>query len=88
MTVEAPIKNCEFKYKCPKDWFELEESDDDNIRHCNKCEKNVYFCESEAELKKAIKKNRCVAITSINNGEDSMMLGMLTEKKYVILPEK
>ena len=49
MTVEAPIQNCEFKYKCPKDWFELEESDNNNIRHCIKCDKNVYFCENKAK---------------------------------------
>ncbi|VAW94412.1 hypothetical protein MNBD_GAMMA23-2547 [hydrothermal vent metagenome] len=88
MSVLAPIQNCEFKYQCPKDWFELEESDDENIRYCNKCDQNVYFCKDEKELKQSIEKNRCVAIVSINNGEDSMMLGMITEERYKNITDK
>ena len=40
------IENCEFKYKCPNEYKNLDKSKDDpgNVRFCNQCEKNVYKC--------------------------------------------
>ena len=75
MSITVPIQNCKFKYKCPKDWFELDETDGENIRFCQECSQKVYFCKNDKELKKAIKQGRCVAVFS--GGVDiSMTLGI------------
>lgn len=47
MSILAPIQNCKFQYECPKDWFELDETDDEAIRFCQKCSQNVYFCKND-----------------------------------------
>ncbi len=75
MSTMVPIKNCKFKYKCPKDWFELDSTDDTNIRFCQKCSQNVYLCQNEKELQKAIETDRCIAIFYDGTGS-SMTLGM------------
>ena len=43
-------------------WEELKATDEQDIRYCNKCEKNVYFCRTDKKLWEAIQLNRCVAI--------------------------
>jgi len=80
MSIMAPIQNCKFKYECPKDWFDLDITDDDAIRFCQKCRQNVYFCKNDKELKKAIKQDRCVAIFS--GGNDISMTVGIPEAPY------
>ncbi|REL35881.1 hypothetical protein [Thalassotalea euphylliae] len=56
------FRNCEFKFKCPEDWDSMSITDDDTVRHCEVCERNVYLCQDESEIIDALKFNRCVAI--------------------------
>ena len=65
--VENPgdIRNCNFSFKCPKFWAELQVTDDPPIRRCNECNEFVYRCTTDKEISLAIKHNRCVAIMPI-----------------------
>ena len=55
------LRNCVLAYKCLNDWNALTETDDQNIRFCNECEKEVYFCHDDEDLAKGIRLNRCIA---------------------------
>jgi hypothetical protein len=56
------IRNCIFSFKCEMKWGKLNETDDENIKFCDSCQKEVYFCNSDEELVEAIKRNKCVSI--------------------------
>lgn len=56
------IRNCQFKFECPKIWDDLEETADERVRHCGECNRMVIFCRTAKQLKRAIVDNYCVAI--------------------------
>jgi hypothetical protein len=60
---EAMIENCEvqFRFRCPKQWEQLTATDDAKVRFCGVCEKNVFLCESRAELLECTREGRCIA---------------------------
>ena len=60
------IRNCLFGFKCTAFWNDMLQKADINIRHCESCNKDVYRVKTTSELSKAIKLNRCVAITLKN----------------------
>jgi len=61
MTENIAIRNCTFAFKCDSRWEHLEKLEQDNIRFCNSCQKEVYFCYDDFELISSIHLNRCVA---------------------------
>lgn len=63
------IRNCTFAFKCEMKWANLDETEDDEIRFCRSCQSEVHFCETDEKLVKAIKRNKCVAITSPYNSQ-------------------
>ena len=56
------IRNCIFGFKCNKTWEDLGETSSDNVKFCQSCQKEVFFCESDDELVESIRLNRCVAV--------------------------
>jgi hypothetical protein len=56
------IKNCEFAFKCPMQWDELTETDIENKKFCDRCNKPVIFCETPEQLETAAKNRDCVAV--------------------------
>lgn len=56
------IRNCTFAYKCQMKWENLYETEDDNIKFCKDCQKEVHYCDTDEELLEAIKRNKCVSI--------------------------
>lgn len=74
------LRNCQFKFKCPKQWDSLERTNRTDVRFCDHCKEKVYFCHTSHELREAIEKNYCVAINKPrgkNNDDDSPMLGLV-----------
>lgn len=63
------IRNCVFGFKCSANWDELKRTDEQSVRHCSKCNENVFFVTTPEELNTAIKLNRCVAIAPHQNNE-------------------
>ena len=53
------VNNCSLSYKCPMVWEELEGSG--NIRSCNKCDKEVYWCNDPVEYYEHAANQDCVA---------------------------
>jgi len=60
----CPTRNIQFRYQCPKSWEALQSTDDATVRFCNQCNKNVYFCSSEDEVRTRGKARDCVAFSS------------------------
>jgi hypothetical protein len=70
------IRNCQFAFKCDAVWEELEKGRSSKIRFCSQCKTQIYFCNSDDDLRKNVIKNRCVAIEKTNHvGEVRLVLG-------------
>lgn len=59
------IKNCtanDFEYACPKLWSALKPSLTAAVRHCDHCNRKVYLCKTDADIKLYRSVNYCIAI--------------------------
>ena len=61
------MNTCSLSYKCPLAWEDLEGKD--KIRHCNECNKDVFWCDNEADFERHAAKKNCVAFLLSNNPE-------------------
>ena len=64
------LRNCVFGFKCTADWNEMKRTTELRVRHCDQCEKDVYFITKPEELIEAINLNRCVAIAPPKSQKD------------------
>ena len=49
-----------FDFKCDKGWNSLFLTNDENMRFCQDCRKNVYKIENELDLRKHLEANDCI----------------------------
>jgi uncharacterized protein (TIGR02996 family) len=58
------IENCvpDFEFVCPKRWQDLAETEQAGVRFCDKCEKNVYHCDTVREARAHAEEGHCVAV--------------------------
>ena len=59
------IKNCSAKNcesACPKRWEHLQPAFSDMVRHCDHCNKKVYLCETDEQIKFYSSVKFCIAI--------------------------
>ncbi len=82
------LRNCTFAYKCTKQWEKLEETDQESIRFCYDCQKEVYYCEDDQELLKSIKLNRCVAFSRNETIHEMGLIIAPEYEKQEILPDE
>lgn len=64
---DMTIRNCVFAFKCNAKWEEMKVVTEDHIRDievrfCDSCQKEVYFCSDDDELARNVRLNRCIAI--------------------------
>jgi hypothetical protein len=69
MPEKLTIRNCKFAYKCSAKWDNLQETEDESIRFCDECQKEVFFCDGDDTLISLVKLNRCIAILKPNSKE-------------------
>jgi len=67
------IRNCQFRFKCPKAWGALKLTEIEDQRYCTECEQIVYFCKTNKQLMTAIQEDRCVAVR-VNDPEEDLTL--------------
>ena len=60
------IKNC-FEFVCPLKWDNLEKTDENNIRYCGSCEKQVYKAKNMFSFYELSEQNKCVAYKEDDN---------------------
>ncbi|WVN41195.1 hypothetical protein AOB54_06785 [beta proteobacterium MWH-UniP1] len=73
--MNTEIRNCEFKFKCPKIWDSLTPTADERIRLCGECDRRVIFCRTATELKQAIIDDECVAVRISTQRGPEVLLG-------------
>jgi hypothetical protein len=56
------IRNCFFAFKCDKKWENLTQTKRTEVRFCDSCHREVFFCKTNEQLRESIVMNRCVAI--------------------------
>ena len=79
---EDVIENCDWIYKCPLKYDELDDSSlitDENSKYCQACQRQVYHVRSMKEMQEHASKGHCVAFTS-KTGE--MKREMIMGKPY------
>ena len=71
------VSNCdpEFKFRCPKQWDNLERTADQGIRFCQECKKNVYLTRNDTETLQRARGGQCVARLSPPEDERKHKLG-------------
>ena len=60
------IDGCEWKFatQCPERWHNLQQTEQDAVRHCGTCNKLVHLCLTEDEVKKHAEHGNCVCFVS------------------------
>jgi uncharacterized protein (TIGR02996 family) len=60
------VENCglQFQFECPRRWEQLQTTDDQTVRFCQGCDKNVHHCGSVEEAREAAAEGKCVAVDS------------------------
>jgi hypothetical protein len=56
------IRNCRFAFRCSQQWETLSVGPHPRQRYCGECERHVVLCESDDELRVALRRIDCVAI--------------------------
>jgi len=51
-----------FDFVCDKTWADLKPTDDQTMRHCEACSKNVFFCDNLADAREHAHENHCIAV--------------------------
>ena len=63
MRTERTIRNCKTRMKlvCPKTWEGLSPTGEPNVRHCSQCDRDVYYCATDAETIAHAHAGHCIA---------------------------
>lgn len=91
---------CIVNYQCPKDWDELQKTDEVSVRFCGECKKEVHFCVDEEALELTAAEGLCIAVpieeegvlmgdidyAAFSSGESQLSdpLGLLSEQDDVL----
>lgn len=58
----VPVEKCQFTFKCPEQWSSLTPTKNLEIRFCDACQREVYYCHMIGEARHHARNGRCVAI--------------------------
>ncbi len=59
MSIEKPPPYV-FKFECDQIWETLNETADEKVRHCQRCDMNVHFAQNDEEVIHNAQKGVCV----------------------------
>jgi hypothetical protein len=51
-----------FEFICDQSWADMEPTGVDNVRRCETCRKNVYFCDNLADAREHSQQGHCIAV--------------------------
>lgn len=66
---EISLRNCKFAFRCTRTWKSLHPSDNESVRFCDDCARDVHLCRTDRELLEAVQADKCVAIVLKKPGE-------------------
>ena len=69
------IQNCGWivALQCPQRWDGLDTTSDPAVRGCATCLKDVYLCNSEADLRRRVSEGKCVAVGWWTDDDDGFV---------------
>ena len=74
--INITIRNCTFAFRCKANWDTMTPTDTEGrVRFCLGCQKEVFLCESDAELISNVVNNRCIALIREELGHSRRLLG-------------
>jgi uncharacterized protein (TIGR02996 family) len=66
----APVEGCKvhvrFEFQCPKQWSDLVETESPDVRFCDLCRQQVFYCTTIPEARQHAWRGRCVAVDIAN----------------------
>lgn len=78
-----------FSFQCPKQWNELDNTEDEYVRFCSQCNKPVYLAGNTKELAERAIKKQCAAIKQpheqghqIGYPDNSILIGEPATEPY------
>jgi hypothetical protein len=73
---ETTVRLCGLKFKrqCPLEWDNLVATTDSRVRHCQACDRDVYFCATDEETMAHADQGHCVARSAPHPSELPMMV--------------
>ena len=76
------IRNCVFAFKCEKKWEQLTQTKNTDVRFCDACQREVFFCKADDQLRESIVLNRCVAVEFENTTTKNItrLMGVVRRK--------
>lgn len=98
MSLKPFIQNCgpRFQFKCPLVWDSLRITEDPEIRFCEVCSQNVYFCLTIEKAKARARDGQCVALlattdrslTAQQHTSERFSLNQIDERVRQIIPKE
>lgn len=86
---DVQVRNCQFAFKCPKNWEQLAPTFSASVRHCSTCAQEVFLCRTDKELAESIRLNRCVAVDLRAGGSTiARTLGVVDVEKTMFIDEE
>jgi hypothetical protein len=72
----STVQNCDrvFRIRCPKQWADLDLTDDPKTRWCAVCERKVTFCLTDADVERLSLAGECVAYYDGSGHADTLGL--------------
>lgn len=72
----STVQNCRraFRFRCPKQWAELTQTDDPAVRWCSVCERTVTFCLSDSDIDRLSRAGECVSFYDESGHADTLGL--------------
>jgi uncharacterized protein (TIGR02996 family) len=55
-------RSLRFDFLCDQSWADMRPTDDNNVRHCETCSQNVYFCDNLADAREHSQAGHCIAV--------------------------
>jgi uncharacterized protein (TIGR02996 family) len=52
----------QFDFVCDQEWDEMTATDDEAVRHCERCKENVHYCDTITAAREHARQGHCVAI--------------------------
>ena len=85
VAVEGCRAELRFDFQCPQQWSDLGETESPEVRFCNLCRAQVFYCASVAEARTHAWHGRCVAV-DITNERTKNDLARMPAKVGMIVP--
>lgn len=71
-----PIGNCRVVLDCPKLWNSLAVTGEAKVRHCDRCAKPVFLCNTRDEVEANVRAGNCIAI-AVGEDQRPMFVGRM-----------